>query len=63
MHFGSFRLVMDGTMSGKLDEGLLDRRRVSGLRGLEGAFALAKPPAGLPSVLWKQASHSGLSNS
>lgn len=29
-----FRLVMDGTMSGRLDEGLLDRRRVSGLQVL-----------------------------
>jgi len=27
-----FRLVMDGTMSGKLDEGLVDRCRVLGLR-------------------------------
>ena len=48
-----FRLVMDGTKSGKLDEGLLDRRRVLGLRVLWGALAFANHQR-------RKTSHSGL---
>jgi hypothetical protein len=47
-----FRLVMDGTVSGKLDEGLLDRRRVLELMVVYGGFALATHQ-------WRTASHAG----